>query len=116
MFGIGTGEVVGLGVVALVVVGPERLPRLAAEAGQMLRKVRRMAADARAEVADQLGPEFQDISLNDLNPRTFVRRHLLEDDDIDALRFDDDDGPGRVAREQRPLQPDEPAPYDPDAT
>lgn len=116
MFGVGGGEVVGLAVVALVVVGPERLPRLAAEAGQMLRKVRRMAADARADVADQLAPEFQGISLEDLNPKTFVRRHLLEDDDHDALRFDDEDGPPPTARPQRPLQPDERAPYDPDAT
>ena len=114
MFDIGGGEVIGLAVVALVVVGPERLPRLAAEAGQMLRKLRQVAADARAEVADELGPEFQDISLQDLNPKSFVRRHLL-DDDLAALRLDDDDGPVPPPR-QRPLDPGERAPYDPDAT
>jgi sec-independent protein translocase protein TatB len=114
MFDIGGGEVIGLAVVALVVVGPERLPRLAAEAGQMLRKLRQVAADARAEVADELGPEFQDISLQDLNPKSFVRRHLL-DDDLAALRLDDDDGPAPTPR-QRPLAPGERAPYDPEAT
>jgi sec-independent protein translocase protein TatB len=114
MFDIGGGEVIGLAVVALVVVGPERLPRLAAEAGQMLRKLRQVAADARAEVADELGPEFQDISLQDLNPKSFVRRHLL-DDDLAGLRLDDDDGPAPPPR-QRPLDPGERAPYDPDAT
>jgi sec-independent protein translocase protein TatB len=114
MLGIGTGEVLGLAVVALVVVGPERLPRLAAEAGQMLRKMRRMAADARAEVADQLGPEFQDISLEDLNPRSFVRKHLLDGEDLDLGL--DDDGPVVDVHGQRPLAPGERPPYDPDAT
>jgi sec-independent protein translocase protein TatB len=115
MFDIGGGEVIGLAVVALVVVGPERLPRLAAEAGQMLRKLRQVAADARAEVADELGPEFQDISLQDLNPKSFVRRHLL-DEDLAALRLDDDDDHPAPPPRQRPLAPGERAPYDPDAT
>ena len=113
MLDIGAGEVVGLAVIGLIVVGPERLPRLAAEAGQLLRKLRQIAADARAEVADELGPEFQDISIQDLNPKAFVRRHLL-DDELADLRLDDD-GPARPAP-QRPLSPGERAPFDPDAT
>lgn len=114
MLDIGAGEVVGLAVIGLIVVGPERLPRLAAEAGQLLRKLRQIAADARAEVAEELGPEFQDISIQDLNPKSFVRRHLL-DDELADLRLDDDDGPARPVP-LRPLSPGERPPFDPDAT
>ena len=95
MLDIGAGEFLALGVVAVIVLGPERLPRYAAEAARVVRKVRRLADDARAEVSKELGPEFGDVSLRDLNPRTMVRKHLLDPIDIDSL---DDDGPRRSTR------------------
>ena len=91
MFDIGPGEFIGLAVVALVVLGPDKLPRYAADAARMLRQVRRMANDARAEVTRELGPELQDLSLTDLNPRNLVRKHLLDPIDLDDL---DDIGGG----------------------
>jgi sec-independent protein translocase protein TatB len=123
---IGAGEFLALGVVAVIVLGPERLPRYAAEAARVVRKVRRLADDARAEVSKELGPEFGDVSLRDLNPRTMVRKHLLDPIDLDSL---DDDRPRRPTRPgggatsggggaapagDRPA--DDPPRYDPDAT
>ena len=98
MLDIGAGEFLALGAVAVIVLGPERLPRYAAEAARVVRKVRRLADDARAEVSKELGPEFGDVSLRDLNPRTMVRKHLLDPIDLDSL---DDDGPGRPTRPRR---------------
>jgi sec-independent protein translocase protein TatB len=95
---IGAGEFLALGVVAVIVLGPERLPRYAAEAARVVRKVRRLADDARAEVSKELGPEFGDVSLRDLNPRTMVRKHLLDPIDLDSLDSPDDDGPRRTSR------------------
>lgn len=92
MFDINGWEFVILAIVALLVLGPDKLPGYAADARRMLRQLRRMADDARDEVTRELGPEFKDISLSDLNPRTFVARHLFDDDD------DDDDPGGRGAR------------------
>ena len=94
MLDIGAGELLALGVVAVIVLGPERLPRYAAEAARVVRKVRRIADDARDEVSKELGPEFGDLSLRDLNPRTMVRKHLLDPIDLDSL----DDEPRRTAR------------------
>ena len=132
MLDIGAGEFLALGAVAVIVLGPERLPRYAAEAARVVRKVRRLADDARAEVSKELGPEFGDVSLRDLNPRTMVRKHLLDPIDLDSL---DDDGPGRTSRPRggaapggassngdgaAPRDGDKPAAdaprYDPDAT
>ncbi|HKQ70043.1 MAG TPA: Sec-independent protein translocase protein TatB, partial [Polyangiaceae bacterium] len=49
MFGFSFGEMLVLGVVAIVVVGPRNLPALLRNAGQIIGKVRRMATDIRAE-------------------------------------------------------------------
>jgi sec-independent protein translocase protein TatB len=86
---VGAGEIIGLAVIALVVVGPEKLPRYAADAARMLRQVRKMASEARDEVTRELGPEFKDLGMSDLDPRQLVRKHLLEPINLDDL--DDDD-------------------------
>jgi sec-independent protein translocase protein TatB len=90
---VGAGEIIGLAVVALVVVGPEKLPRYAADAARMLRQVRRIASEARDEVTRELGPELKDLDLADLDPRQLVRKHLLEPINLDDL--DDDEGDKR---------------------
>jgi sec-independent protein translocase protein TatB len=54
MFEIGFWELALVGVVALIVVGPERLPGLARTAGLWLGKARRMIADVKAEVDREL--------------------------------------------------------------
>ena len=83
---IGAGEFIALAIVALIVLGPEKLPRYAAEAARMLQRLREVAGSARADVRRELGPEFQDISLGDLNPRSRVRKHLLNTSMINSLR------------------------------
>ena len=96
MFDIGIGEMVGLAIVAILVFGPERLPKVAADAGRFLRQIRSMISGARDDLQESLGPEFKDLELTDLNPRTFVRKHLL--DPIE------DDGNGQVTPAARTTQ------------
>ncbi|WP_188192474.1 sec-independent translocase [Nonomuraea sp. SYSU D8015] len=79
MFGLGWWEIAALIVIALLVFGPEKLPQAAAQAGRTLRNLRRMANNAREDLRAGLGPEFQNFDPADLNPRNFVRKHLLDD-------------------------------------
>ncbi|GAA2369162.1 sec-independent translocase [Nonomuraea africana] len=79
MFGLGWMEVGALVVIALLVFGPDRLPQAAAQAGKTLRNLRRMATNARDDLRSGLGPEFSDFDPADLNPKNFVRKHLLDD-------------------------------------
>ncbi|MET7463406.1 sec-independent translocase [Nonomuraea sp. NPDC005501] len=79
MFGLGWLEVGALIVIALLVFGPDKLPQAAAQAGKTLRNLRRMANNARDDLRAGLPPEFSDFDPADLNPRTFVRKHLLDD-------------------------------------
>jgi sec-independent protein translocase protein TatB len=113
---LGWLEIGMLLVVALLVFGPDKLPAVARDAGRMLRELRKMAQGARTQLKSELGPEFADFDFDSLNPRTFVRKHLLEDiEDVD------DQVPHRPAGEPSPTpgQPSrdgERAPYDPDTT
>ncbi|NUR89127.1 MAG: Sec-independent protein translocase subunit TatB [Nonomuraea sp.] len=79
MFGLGWLEVVALIVIGLLVFGPDKLPQAASQAGKTLRNLRRMANNARDDLRAGLGPEFQNFDPADLNPRNFVRKHLLDD-------------------------------------
>ena len=90
MFDIGIPEFLVLAVAALFIFGPDRLPDIARQAARGIRTVRAMAANARRELTKELGPEFEDFDINDLNPRTFVKKRLLSDLDEDDLRLDKD--------------------------
>lgn len=79
MFDLSFTKILVLAVVALVVFGPKELPKVAGQAGRMLRDLRRIAEGATADLKEGLGPEFQDFELEDLNPRRFVQKHLLEE-------------------------------------
>lgn len=106
----GFAELVVIAFVAVVVFGPDKLPDLAKQAGAILRKVRDFANAARDELRDELGPEYADLELRDLDPRTIVRRHIVE-----AME-DADDEPAPRRRGLRPLETGESPPYDVDAT
>jgi sec-independent protein translocase protein TatB len=128
VFDIGTGEILVLAIVALLVFGPERLPKIAAQAGRALRQLRETAAGARRDIRNQLGPEFADLDIRDLNPRSFVRKQLLDDDDLvrdfdlrrDLDLWGKDDGndglPTPRWEPPRSLRDGERPPHDPDAT
>jgi len=75
-------EFVGLLLIALLIFG-EKLPKVIGDGLRMLRNLRAMATNATGDLSRELGT---DISLEDLNPKTFVRKHLLSEEDEAALR------------------------------
>jgi sec-independent protein translocase protein TatB len=79
MFDLSLTKLLFLAVIALVVFGPNELPKIAAQAGRALRDLRRIAEGAKADLKEGLGPEFQDFDFEDLNPRRFVQKHLLDE-------------------------------------
>jgi sec-independent protein translocase protein TatB len=121
MFGsLGWGEFLALAVIALFVFGPERLPKVAREAGRMLRQLREMANGARNQLRSELGPEFADLDFDSLNPRTFVRKHLFEDDPLGVSTLGGNPLDDYLREPPRatsaPLAQDERPPFDPEAT
>lgn len=118
------GKILVLAVIALVVFGPDQLPKLAAQAGRALRDVRRMAENARADLQEHLGPEFSEFDLNELNPKYFVRKHLLDEPGGAANDSADGSGAAGIGAGQRSEEDDlsvrleqgESPPYDVEAT
>lgn len=115
MMGIGFTELLVILVVALVAFGPDRLPDFARQAGRFVRQVSKMTHQARDDLRSELGPEYADFELSDLDPRRAIRKHIAE-----VWDEEDEDGsshPSRRSRSDgRPLRAGELPPYDVDAT
>lgn len=110
MFGIGLPELAVIIVIAVLVFGPDRLPDFARQAGRFLRQVRSFTQSARDDIRTELGPEFSDFELTDLDPRRAVRKYIAN-----VMDEEEDDDP-LVSAGQRPLETGELPPYDSDAT
>ena len=83
MFDLSLPKLLVLAVIALVIFGPSELPTIAAQAGRALRDLRQIAQSAKNDLREGLGPEFADFDIEDLNPKWFVRKHLLGDPNAD---------------------------------
>jgi sec-independent protein translocase protein TatB len=79
---IGALELVALVILGVLVFGPEKLPKLIQDASRFIRKVRDFSENAKADIRNELGPDFKDFDFEDLNPKTFVRKQLLDNDDL----------------------------------
>ena len=106
MFGIGVPEMLVIGIVAMLVFGPDKLPDIARQAGRFVRTVKQMAENAKDDLGREMGQDLSGFNLRDLDPREVVRRTLL-----------DDDAPGTVKpQSQRPLSTGEAPPFDAEST
>jgi sec-independent protein translocase protein TatB len=77
---IGPFEVVTLVVLAVLIFGPEKLPKVIQDVTRTIRKIREFSESAKADIRDELGPEFKDFEFEDLNPKTFIRKQLDNDE------------------------------------
>lgn len=77
---IGPLELVTLIVLAVLVFGPDKLPKLIQDATRTIRKIREFSESAKQDIRSELGPEFKDFEFEDLNPKTFIRKQLDNDE------------------------------------
>lgn len=110
MFGVGLAELGVIMLIAVIVLGPEKLPELAKQAGGLIRKAKEFANTARDELRTELGPDYADLELRDLDPRTIVRKHIIE-----AMEEAESDAQP-VRQGLVPLRDGEVPPYDFEAT
>jgi sec-independent protein translocase protein TatB len=98
MFDIGIGEILVLAVVGLLVFGPDRLPKAAADAGRWLRQIKVMAANAKTDLADSAGLDLSDTmgtvkELRDLHPKRWAAGMLDADDEAPKKKSSGTVGP-----------------------
>ncbi|GGW37462.1 sec-independent translocase [Streptomyces caelestis] len=77
---IGPLELVTLIVLAVLVFGPEKLPKVIQDVTRTIRKIREFSESAKNDIREELGPEFKDFEFEDLNPKTFIRKQLDNED------------------------------------
>ncbi len=100
-----------IALVAVVVFGPDKLPEFARQAGRFLHRLKVFATGARDELRTELGPQFSDLELRDLDPRSIVRKHIVE-----AMEEAEAESARPQRRGLRPLGDGEVPPYDAEAT
>lgn len=89
MLGLSIDKIVVLLVVAIFVVGPERMPKYAAQLARLVRSLRGMAEGAKDRLREEMGPDFDDVDWKKLDPRQYDPRRIIRS----ALL---DDSPGEV--------------------
>lgn len=121
MAGINGWEFVLLLVLAVVILGPDRLPEYAAKLAHLVRQVRVMAEGAKGQLREQMGPEFDDIDWRQYDPRQYDPRRIVREALLDPNPVDTGNGSGptatsAVAGAAVGHDPDLPTPFDDDAT
>ncbi|GAA3053971.1 sec-independent translocase [Streptomyces glomeratus] len=77
---IGPLELVTLVVLAVLVFGPDKLPKMIQDVTRTIRKIREFSESAKQDIRNELGPEFKDFEFEDLNPKTFIRKQMENDE------------------------------------
>lgn len=85
-FDIGPLELVALIILAVLIFGPEKLPKVIQDVAGFIRKVRQFSDSAKEDIRSELGPEFKDFDFEDLNPKNFARKHLMNGEDEYGLK------------------------------
>lgn len=77
-------ELLVLVVLAVVLVGPERLPEYARKLAGLVVALRRLASQGGERLREELGPEFDDLDLKALDPRQYDPRRIVREALADA--------------------------------
>ena len=78
MFNIGGGEIIGLLIIGMILIGPDRMPNIAADAAKLLIKLKNIAQKATNDLKENLGPGYEDLQVKDLNPKVFIKKHISD--------------------------------------
>lgn len=137
MVGINGIEFVVLAILAVFILGPERLPEYASQLARLVKGLRRMASGAREQLREEVGPELDEVDWRKLDPRQYDPRRIIKEallDDVeDVFKPVSDGAPVTGPRPARPgaapalsvspaaavsarLAAGQPAPYDVEAT
>jgi sec-independent protein translocase protein TatB len=90
-FGLTIEKLLLIGVIAAVIIGPERLPRYAEGLANLVKRGRDMLQGARTRMRDEMGPEFDEVDWRKLDPRQYdprriIREALLEDSPVKSVQ------------------------------
>jgi sec-independent protein translocase protein TatB len=127
-FGLTFDKLLIILVIAVFLIGPERLPGYAAQLARLVKTLRGFADGARDRMREEMGPEFDEVDWRKLDPRQYdprrIIREALVDEVVPPAKPVSPNGPRPASRyresayeqRQRKLGKGRPAPFDAEAT
>jgi sec-independent protein translocase protein TatB len=119
-FGLTIEKLLVIGVIALFLIGPDRLPAYSAQFGRLVRQLRDMASGAKDRMRDELGPDFDDMDWKKLDPRQYDPRRIIREALQEKTATQDDSATPVVMesayQKRKRLTQGVAAPFDPDAS
>lgn len=79
MFGLTFDKLLIIGVIAVFILGPDKLPHYASQLAKLVRQVRTMANNAKSRVKDEMGDDFDEVDWKKLDPRQYDPRRIIRD-------------------------------------
>jgi sec-independent protein translocase protein TatB len=85
-FGLTFDKLLVIGIIAVFLLGPDRLPYYASQLARLVKSLRGLATGAKERMREEMGPDFDDIDWKKLDPRQYdprriIREALIEDDE-----------------------------------
>ncbi|MFM2353263.1 MAG: hypothetical protein RLZZ608_669 [Actinomycetota bacterium] len=110
-----------IGLIAVIIIGPDRLPGYAAQFGRLIRSLRDMANGAKDRMREEMGPDYDDVDWKKLDPRQYdprriIREALSEDPTPAVAPAAATVRESAYAQRQRLIREGRPAPFDSEAT
>lgn len=124
-WGLTVEKLLLIGLIAVILIGPDRLPGYAAQFGRLVRSLRDMANGAKSRMREEMGPDYDDVDWKKLDPRQYDPRRIIREALIDEPAPAARPGPGAAAapvresayaQRQRLIREGRPAPFDAEAT
>ena len=117
-FGLTFDKLIIIAVIAVFLIGPDRLPGYAAQLARLVRSLRAMADGAKDRMREEMGPEFDEVDWKKLDPRQYdprriIREALLDDEPVPVIKPVTESAYAQRMRVQREGKP---APFDSEAT
>lgn len=79
MFGLTFEKLLLIGVIAVFIIGPERLPAYSAKFGRLVRKLKEMSSGAKDRIKEELGDDFDEEEWKKLDPRQYDPRRIIRE-------------------------------------
>ncbi|MEO7146693.1 MAG: Sec-independent protein translocase TatB [Terrimesophilobacter sp.] len=119
MFGLTFEKLLLIGVLAVFLLGPERLPHYASQLAKGVKSLKRMADGAKDRMRDEMGPDFDDVDWKKLDPRQYDPRRIIREalvEDVVSPKAPPVEDSAYMKRKRRLEEEGKEAPYDAEAT
>ncbi|MBX3067572.1 MAG: Sec-independent protein translocase TatB [Cryobacterium sp.] len=119
MFGLTFEKLLLIGVLAVFLLGPERLPYYASQLAKGVKNLKRMADGAKDRMREEMGPDFDDVDWKKLDPRQYDPRRIIREalvEEVAPTKAPPVSESAYLKRKRRLEAEGKSAPYDPEAT